>query len=67
MAIASNIKIPVKCPKCGKTTQKTLAEMERQHTFTCACGQSFKVDPRGFKAVGDALADFQKSITKLFK
>jgi hypothetical protein len=36
--------IPITCPKCGHTTNKTIGGIKTCDEFTCVCGQRIKLD-----------------------
>lgn len=65
MNLTNNIEIPIKCPKCRKTTKKRLAELQRKPNFTCTCGTAIKID--GLDSLGKQASNLSNALNKLGK
>jgi hypothetical protein len=65
MSLADEFEIPIKCPKCGETSKRSLAELESQPVVTCSCGARITVrgadEPAAaMKQLDDALKGFRR-------
>ena len=50
MSVLADRTFDIKCPKCGRTTKKSIAWVKNNSSFTCACGTEIKLDSIEFKA-----------------
>lgn len=65
MNLLNNIEIPVKCPKCRKTTKKRLADLQRKPEFTCSCGTTIEFN--GLDGLSKQASNLTDAINKLGK
>ena len=53
--------IGIKCSTCGRTTRRSVAWVNNNTIFTCACGRETRLDSPEFKAdVAKEEAEFQE-------
>lgn len=64
MDLKSQFKVPIKCPGCGRTSQKSLKDLERSPTVTCTCGARIEVGG-DLKKINRSMGDLEKSFKKL--
>lgn len=60
MALKDEFTFPIKCPKCGKKLEKSLARLERDKKFTCTCGAVVELS-------GNEIATMNRELDKLDK
>jgi DNA-directed RNA polymerase subunit RPC12/RpoP len=62
--------IKTQCPKCSREIGFTLGQAKRSEVISCPCGHRIALDGANLgsdlKPVEDALADLDKSLSKLF-
>ena len=62
---SAELRIDLKCPKCGHVTKKSLASLKANVEIPCQCGATLRIKGDGFQSAGKALDSFQKKIEGL--
>jgi len=65
MPLSDALKIPIKCPKCGRKITKRLGQLHRNDTFRCVCGAEISVS--GHQQAALDVKKLEKSVRDLGK
>ena len=62
-----DIKIPVKCPSCGRTLELKAQSTAAGSTLKCSCGSTIRIAGDDQRGMQRAMDDLVRSIHKLGK
>jgi transcription elongation factor Elf1 len=67
--LADEMKILIKCPKCGHETEHSIAGLKDDPVLVClSCGERFRVESKGtMRETADKLDDLDRAWDKVTK